>query len=64
MLLSAETQLGIITTSKSNDMLLYIFIYFFSFVELVRYLFTIPGITCFLSERLSQDPLEKLFGCQ
>lgn len=30
----------------------------------MRYLFTIPGITYFLSERLSQDPLEKFFGCQ
>ena len=35
-----------------------------SFVELVGYLFTIPGVTSFLSERLSQDPLEKYFGCQ
>lgn len=35
-----------------------------SFLELVPFLFTIPGVTCFLSERLSQDPLEKFFGCQ
>ena len=35
-----------------------------SFVELVRFLFTIPGVTCFLSEKLCQDPLEKFFGCQ
>ena len=27
-------------------------------------LFTIPGVTVFLSEKLSQDPLEKFFGCQ
>ena len=26
--------------------------------------FTIPGVKAFLSERLSQDPLQKLFGCQ
>ena len=35
-----------------------------SFVALVRYLFTMPGVKVFLSERLSQDPLEKNFGCQ
>ena len=32
-----------------------------SFVELVRYIFTIPGVKYFLSERLSQDPLENFF---
>ena len=35
-----------------------------SFVELVTFLFTLPGIKAFLSEKLSQDPLEKFFGCQ
>jgi len=35
-----------------------------SFLELVRYIFTIPGVKMFLSERLSQDPLENFFGCQ
>ena len=35
-----------------------------SFVELVCYLFKVPGVSCFLSEGLSQDPLEKFFGCQ
>ena len=35
-----------------------------SFLELVRYIFTIPEVKCFLSERLSQDPLENFFGCQ
>ena len=35
-----------------------------SFLELVEYIFTIDGIKVFLSERLSQDPLEKFFGCQ
>ena len=35
-----------------------------SFVELVPFIFKIPGITLFLSERISQDPLEKYFGCQ
>ena len=30
-----------------------------SFVELVEYVFTIPGVSVFLSNRLCQDPLEK-----
>ena len=32
-----------------------------TFIELT---FTILGVTVFLSEKLSQNPLEKLFGCQ
>ena len=35
-----------------------------SFVELVEYVFTIPGVSVFLSNRLCQDPLEKFFGQQ
>lgn len=35
-----------------------------SFVELVKYLFTIPGVELFLSSRLNQDPLESFFGKQ
>ena len=35
-----------------------------SFVELVEYVFTIPGVSVFLSNRLCQDPLEKVFGQQ
>ena len=35
-----------------------------SFVEMVKFIFTIPGVTTFLSERISQDPLETFFGCQ
>ena len=35
-----------------------------SFVELTRFLFTIPGVSSFLSEKISQDPLEKFFDCQ
>ena len=35
-----------------------------AFVELVRYLFTIPAIPPFLSRRVTQDPLEKFFGLQ
>ena len=35
-----------------------------SFLELVRYVFIIPGVKSFLSQRLCQDPLENFFGCQ
>ena len=34
------------------------------FVELVQYVFDIPGVDSFLSQRLCQDPLERFFGCQ
>ena len=33
-----------------------------SFVELVKFVFTIPGVTVFLSGRICQDPLEGFFG--
>ena len=35
-----------------------------SLLELIPYLFSIPGVKVFLSERLCQDPLEQFFGCQ
>ena len=35
-----------------------------SFIELLPRLFKIPGVTCFLSEKLTQDFLEKFYGCQ
>ena len=35
-----------------------------SFLELIPYLFKIEGVTHFSSEKLSQGPLEKFFGCQ
>ena len=35
-----------------------------SFWELVAYIFSQPGVTSFLSQRLCQDPIEKFFGCQ
>ena len=44
--------------------LLFIYILVHSFVELVQFVFMIPDVTCFLSERLSQDSLEIFFGCQ
>ena len=36
----------------------------YSLIDLVKFLFTIPGVNSFLSERLSQDPLENYFGQQ
>ena len=33
-----------------------------SLLELIPYLLSIPGVKVFLSERLSQDPLERFFG--
>ena len=35
-----------------------------SFIELVQYLFTLLEVTRFLSEKISQDLLEKYFGHQ
>ena len=35
-----------------------------SFIDLIQYIFTIPGVKSFLSEKISQDPLEKYFGRQ
>jgi len=35
-----------------------------SFLEFIPYIFAIEGVTSFLSEKLSQDPLEKFFGIQ
>jgi len=35
-----------------------------SFLELIPALFKIPDVNFFLTEKLSQDPLEKYFGCQ
>ncbi len=34
------------------------------FIELVHYLFKIPDVQSFLSQRICQDPLENFFGCQ
>ena len=35
-----------------------------SFLELIPMLFQIPGVTCCLTEKLSQDALEKFFSIQ
>ena len=70
MLLSSETLLVLRITSKSwyvhrCIISLPIFIIIaHSFIELVRYIFKQPGVKVFLSIKISQDPLEKFFGCQ
>ncbi|KAL5489473.1 hypothetical protein EMCRGX_G018567 [Ephydatia muelleri] len=51
MMLSAATRYGLRMTA-------------WSFIELVRYIFSIPNVHSFLSQRLCQDPLERFFGCQ
>lgn len=69
MLLSQETLLGIRMTGniiaklcQENDA--YFFVAF-SFIELVKFIFAkVPGVKFFLSEKISQDPLEKFFGMQ
>ncbi len=33
-------------------------------MDLVEYLFKVPGVKAFLSNKLCQDPLEKFFGQQ
>ena len=35
-----------------------------SFLEFVPHIFKMQGVSCFLSEKLCQDPLESFFGCQ
>ena len=35
-----------------------------SFCGFVKYIFTIPGVTCLLSCKINQDPIEKFFGVQ
>ena len=35
-----------------------------AFVEMMEFIFTIPGVTVFLSNRICQDPLENFFGRQ
>ena len=30
----------------------------------MRFVFTIPGVKSFLTQRICQDPLENFFGCQ
>ena len=72
MMISKETRTGIRITDTYTRLnyvihLVHskqIFLIVRSFTEMVPYLFTIPNVTSFLSERISQDPLEKFFGRQ
>ena len=70
MVISKETRFGIRVTGLFCSLYLLHYFNLFcvitvnSFVELVHYIMKIPGVKVFLSERLSQDPLEKFFGCQ
>lgn len=72
MILSHETLLGLRITGKGNSVYIqvknvYIYVIFIpvhSFVELARYLLNIPEVDVFLSNKVSQDPIEKFFGQQ
>ena len=69
-LLSAETRLGLRMTCEFHlNVYPKLFHQLFpitgkSFIELVQYVFTIPDVKSFLSQRVCQDPLENFFGCQ
>ena len=69
MMLSKITENGMRMTSmyifNSRLITQLLFIYVVSsFLELVPKLFQIQEVTGFLSEKLSQDPVEKFFGIQ
>ena len=74
MLLSDETVYGLRMTGKTvcagSSVIVYTCVLcpttVLSFVEMTRYLLTRPGngSLAFLSERISQDPLENYFGMQ
>ena len=67
MMLSHETRLGLRITGEDNSVYNAYMIFSFlvhSFVELVKYLLSIPGVSVFISNKLSQDPIEKFFGQQ
>ena len=68
LILSRETLFGIRITSKVVIIVKRKIICnqsAYSFIELVQYLLTVPGVKSFLSEKIS-NPLEKYFGqhCQ
>ena len=65
MMLSRITEKGMRMTSMLIDWLKNFIISCFvvsSFLELVPRIFRIDGVTSFLSEKLSQDPLEVFWG--
>jgi len=67
MLMPTETRYGINVTGIVVffiNAFLHLLVTVKSFVELTEYIFKIPGVKFFLSERISQDPLENFFSCQ
>jgi len=67
MMISRESRSAIEITGKLIHVCAFIFYILFtvhSFLELVPFVFTIPGVKEFLSNRICQDPLEKYFGMQ
>lgn len=68
MMLSSETLLGLRITSKclsqTQHRCIISIIIAHSFIKLVKYIFTLPGVKAFLSQKICQDPVEKFFGCQ
>jgi len=66
MLLPQATRDGIRITGTQGFLIASSYYYFTvsSFVELVPYIFSIHGATCFFSNRINQDTLEKFFGMQ
>ena len=49
---------------KQSNVLEYIYFTVKSFMELVKYVFTIPGVEIFYSNKLCQDDLENFFAQQ
>ena len=69
MLLSRQTREGLRLTGKFYNHAYACSLFLFSlvvnaFVELIEYLFRIPDVSVFLSNRICQDPLENFFGVQ
>jgi hypothetical protein len=69
MQLSQQTLLGIRITGMLFVHYKHCYIILFnalalSFIDLVKFVFTLPDAKFFLSEKISQDPIEKFFGCQ
>ena len=70
MMLSAETQCAIQILGESLELTVTILCsnllcnLFFHRVSTIHFQDKRKGVTCFLSGKLSQDPLEKFFGCQ
>ena len=62
MLLSPETRLGLEFTGKS--FVQYCGTRFMLFLHAVKSFIDLVKVTAFLSERVSQDPLENFFGLQ